>query len=115
MAAMTKTTIVRLQQKHQIELNGNTANPDTGITIKTATRQRYEESYVMAYAHEVRNGFAGTANAGLVAKLAERFAQYKTYRATINELSDLNDRELSDLGISRSMIKRIAIETAYGA
>ncbi|SLN26308.1 hypothetical protein PSA7680_01148 [Pseudoruegeria aquimaris] len=45
--------------------------------------------------------------------LSERVAQYKVYRATINELQELSNRELADLGISRSMIKRLAYEAAY--
>lgn len=47
--------------------------------------------------------------------LSERVAQYKLYRATINELQELSNRELADLGISRSMIKRLAYEAAYKA
>mgnify|MGYP005988361807 CR=1 FL=1 len=56
--------------------------------------------------------------------LAERFAtlrdafvtaraQRKVYTATVTELSALSNRDLADLGISRSMIKRIALEAAY--
>ena len=37
-----------------------------------------------------------------------------TYRRTLNELSSLTTRELADLGLNRSMIRRIAHETAYG-
>lgn len=68
----------------------------------------------MAYANDVRTGYA-PAFGGIFATLADRFAKYKVYRATINELSQLSGRELADLGISRSMIKSIAIEAAYGA
>lgn len=45
--------------------------------------------------------------------IGERFAQYKVYRQTFSELQDLSDRELSDLGLSRSGLKRLAIEAAY--
>lgn len=48
------------------------------------------------------------------ADLSEKAAQRKVFRQTFNELSDLTNRELNDLGISRSAIKRIAIEAAYG-
>ena len=42
-----------------------------------------------------------------------RFIQmWKRYNASIRELSSLGDRELADLGISRSEIPRIAWETA---
>lgn len=70
----------------------------------------------MAYANDVRvsgNGFINALN-GFRAAVAERFANYQVFRATVAELQVLSDRELSDMGISRSMIKRIAIEAAYG-
>jgi uncharacterized protein YjiS (DUF1127 family) len=70
----------------------------------------------MAYANDVRvsgNGFINALN-GFRAAVAERFANYQVFRATVAELEVLSDRELSDMGISRSMIKRIAIEAAYG-
>jgi uncharacterized protein YjiS (DUF1127 family) len=47
------------------------------------------------------------------AVFADRMAKYKLYRATLVELESLNDRDLSDLGISRGMIKAIAHEAAY--
>ncbi|MGJ8628741.1 MAG: DUF1127 domain-containing protein [Sulfitobacter sp.] len=37
----------------------------------------------------------------------------KIYRATYAELSTLSDRDLRDLGIARSNIKRLAMEAAY--
>lgn len=40
-------------------------------------------------------------------------ARRKVYRATFNELVRLSDRELRDLGIRRSNIKRLAMEAAY--
>lgn len=38
----------------------------------------------------------------------------QTYLTTLRELSDLSDRELSDLGIHRAMLPEIAREAAYG-
>lgn len=62
-----------------------------------------------------------TAGFGLVDRVAAtaqalrtRVEAYKVYRTTQGELSLLSNRELADLGLSRSMIKRIAIEAAYG-
>lgn len=46
------------------------------------------------------------------ATLADRVAKNKIYRATYNELQALSDRDLADLGLSRSMIKRVAIEAS---
>ncbi|MEM6729193.1 MAG: DUF1127 domain-containing protein [Pseudomonadota bacterium] len=46
---------------------------------------------------------------------AEAWTQWRLYRTTFVELSDLSDRELDDLGIARADLKRIARETTYGA
>ncbi len=37
---------------------------------------------------------------------------WKRYNASLNELNQLGDRELADIGISRSDIPRIAWESA---
>ncbi len=55
------------------------------------------------------NGFTGAFDG-----LRTRYGQYMTYRRTVRELSSLSDRALSDLGLSRSMIKGLAREAAYG-
>ena len=46
--------------------------------------------------------------------LATRYKQYRMYRETFDGLSALSNRDLADLGLSRSDIKRIAIETSRG-
>ncbi|MFQ1699754.1 DUF1127 domain-containing protein [Loktanella agnita] len=51
--------------------------------------------------------------AALRADWVEKAAKRKIYRSTYNELNALSDRDLNDLGMSRSMIKRVAIEAAY--
>jgi len=48
------------------------------------------------------------------AGFAERRARYALYRKTQFELSQLTDRDLSDLGVSRLSIDDIAFEAAYG-
>lgn len=51
----------------------------------------------------------------LMARLEHRWATYQTYRATLDELRTLSDRELDDIGISRWDIQRIAREAAAQA
>ncbi len=46
--------------------------------------------------------------------LAQTFSRYRAYRQTLNELHDLGDRELDDLGLSRSEFRAIARKAAYG-
>ncbi len=70
----------------------------------------------MAFATDTR-----TASISLGARFAEIRAQFaealearRVYRRTLSELSELSGRDLADLGISRSEIRRIALEAAYG-
>lgn len=48
------------------------------------------------------------------AALAEKAEKRKVYRTTMTELQSLSNRDLADLGLSRSMIPNIAFEAAYG-
>ena len=71
----------------------------------------------MAYAntHSARRSF------GLVAWIVDAassvtaaWERSRIYMRTYRELNALSTRELQDLGISRSMISRLAYEAAYG-
>jgi len=44
--------------------------------------------------------------------IARRFHTWRRYGVAVNELSHLSDRELADIGISRSDIARIAWNSA---
>jgi uncharacterized protein YjiS (DUF1127 family) len=69
-------------------------------------------------AHAIRNNEVALS---ISARVGEIFAQaIEAYRAkndfrrTYNELSKLSARELDDLGISRSEIRSVAMESTYG-
>lgn len=68
-------------------------------------------------AHYVEN-LSTARHSGLIgsffAELRDGFARRRVYNRTYTELSQLSTRELDDLGISRSMISRLAYEAAYG-
>jgi uncharacterized protein YjiS (DUF1127 family) len=49
-----------------------------------------------------------------IAALGDAWVRYRLYRRTYAELNALTSRDLDDLGISRSMITRLAYEAAYG-
>lgn len=70
----------------------------------------------MAYLNNTRSLDAGIADriANAFKNVGLRFAQYRAYRQTVTQLSVLDDRELADLGLHRSMIVSVAIEGAYG-
>ena len=48
-----------------------------------------------------------------VEALMNRFSRYMMYRRTLNELAALSDRELADLGLNRSGLRRMAYQAAY--
>jgi uncharacterized protein YjiS (DUF1127 family) len=50
----------------------------------------------------------------VVKSAREAINRRRIYNQTVTELRALSTRELTDLGISRSMITRIALEAAYG-
>ena len=51
---------------------------------------------------------------GFFARIAKAIADYRQYRATLEELQSLNDRELQDLGLSRHSVRDVAYESVYG-
>ncbi|SLN19501.1 hypothetical protein RUM8411_00666 [Ruegeria meonggei] len=55
-------------------------------------------------------GAPATGLTSLIEVAKTRFARYRMYRQTVNELSELSDRELADLGLHRSMIRRLAMQ-----
>lgn len=48
------------------------------------------------------------------ANAAEAYRAWRVYRRTLNELQGLSMRELNDLGLNASTIRRVALEAAYG-
>jgi len=70
----------------------------------------------MSYANTLR-----TTNLNLVERFtatlkAARAAiqRRRIFNQTVRELSQLSSRDLTDLGLHRSMITRVALEAAYG-
>ena len=49
----------------------------------------------------------------LAASLKDRISKARTYRKTYNELNALSDATLADLGLHRSMIRRVAYQAVY--
>ncbi len=69
----------------------------------------------MAYANtNVFSASTSTPSWGIIARLAEGFANRRLYKQTVRELNKLSSRELADLGLSRAGIPAIARESVYG-
>jgi uncharacterized protein YjiS (DUF1127 family) len=71
----------------------------------------------MAHASDIRIGGASFLPrlGELRADLAQRIANYRAYRATLNELRGLNLRELDDLGLAHANLPDVARSAVYGA
>lgn len=50
--------------------------------------------------------------ADVLTDLAQRIERRRAYKKTVSELFALSNRELADLGMSRSMIRSVALEAA---
>lgn len=72
----------------------------------------------MAFATEhtsrANSGFSGWI-VSLASSLRDRNARRRVFKQTYSELASLSTRELNDLGLSRSMIRRVAWQAAYEA
>mgnify|MGYP000604031394 CR=1 FL=1 len=53
------------------------------------------------------------ATRGFIGGISQRFARYRTYRRTLDELEGLSDRELADLALHRSQLRGVAYRAAY--
>ena len=49
---------------------------------------------------------------GIATSLLARYRQHRMYRETFEGLSALSNRELNDLGLYRSELRRVAAETS---
>ena len=101
-----ETTIVQLQHNHTSwsQQQGRSRCVLNNMSSKMST---YTETFFGGTS--LTSGFAA-----FRANVAEKAAKRKIYRTTMSELQNLSNRDLADLGISRSMIKGIALEAAYG-
>jgi uncharacterized protein YjiS (DUF1127 family) len=70
----------------------------------------------MAYMNVSRPALAGLSErfSSALKLVREALHRRSVYSTTLRELTSLSDRELSDLGIARTMIRQIALEAAYG-
>lgn len=66
----------------------------------------------MAYASHSKSLSSGliTRSAALMSAASDYMDRRRAYRTTVRELSSLSTRELADLGLSRSMIRSVALE-----
>ena len=66
------------------------------------------------YAHAGR-ATAGQMLTAAFSEMKNKMARRRAYRQTVNALSELSDRELADLGLSRNTIESHAWHAVYGS
>lgn len=72
----------------------------------------------MAYATQINTGTQsglGARFAALFTNLRDQIVRRIAYFQTVRELRHLSDRELADLGLNQSIIRRVAYQAAYEA
>lgn len=68
---------------------------------------------IASYMNSVGQGAAVSRFSALLATYRARMARRKVYTQTLHELAVLSNRDLADLGLHRSEIKRVAWQAAY--
>ncbi len=67
-------------------------------------------AYYTTTAQPMLNELSRTA--AFFGKIRTKFHERRMYRATFNGLSQLSNRELADLGLNRSDLKRVSYESS---
>ncbi|MFT5868984.1 MAG: hypothetical protein ACI8TF_001094 [Paracoccaceae bacterium] len=77
---------------------------------------RPEKETTMAYLSGARTGAVSITDrlGEIYSQASEAYSKWRVYRNTFNELRELGDREIADLGLARSSLRRVALEAAYG-
>ncbi|KAF0173460.1 MAG: hypothetical protein FD162_1744 [Rhodobacteraceae bacterium] len=70
----------------------------------------------MAYVNSTRATQSSVSDrfSGVFAAVSAMMQRRRIYAQTLRELRSLSDRELTDLGLCRSMIVEVSREAAYG-
>lgn len=102
--SIEKLSIVHLQHFTKYRQQERNTNNDEALKMAYYTQTHSSPASVVERILE--------ASANLLHAASARYARYRVYNDTYNELSQLGDRELNDLGMSRSMIRGLALETA---
>ena len=110
---MRRTWIVQPQQLPHLCLNSVKAG---NIRPKRKDKTIQARLTIMAFVNTTRAAQPafGDRFAAVLETLRTAMARRAIYRQTVRELRALSDKDLGDLGIHRSEIRRMAIEAAYG-
>lgn len=70
----------------------------------------------MAYVSSNRSATLSVASrlVEMMKEASEAYTAWRLYRRTLDELGQLSERELKDLGLNRSTLRQAAFEATYG-
>ena len=86
-------------------------SPSCGATLLLFKRAQHP--YVPFERTTGTAGLTKERRTAMIAALVRFIQEWKRYNRSLNELSRLGDRELADIGISRSDIPRVAWNAAH--
>lgn len=112
MAEMFTSPIVQVQNEAIFATTEAAMRSLGGKSERDRKEKKVVQSMVTRYAvtPTMWNNLRGSLDAAV-----QRVNAYRDYRRTISELSDLTTRDLADLGLHRSEIRRVAYDSVYGA
>ena len=88
------------------------------MTQHILTINNYLQSPISALVNlfrKIGNAFVESRMKTAMKVVKQQLMTHRAYRETYNELAQMSDRELRDIGLNRSMIHSVAYEAAYGS
>lgn len=78
------------------------------------TKMAYASNTDLTQARADHHGLAGKVRM-IAEDLSQRYARYRVFRDTVNDLAILPNSVLADMGLNRSQIRSVAYQHAYGS
>ena len=116
-SSISPAAIVQMQKVGHLSFNSTTGSTKQNPPRHPQDERVYEMAVLdLIHVGSHRNEAAGNGTiAKFVADIRNHMARRSVYRQTVHELSQLSDRELADLGLSRAAIRSTAYEAAWAA
>lgn len=106
-------TVVQMQKWGHVRFNSATGKPTAPPEDESVNEMAVLD---LIHGGMHRDNIAGNgAIAKFLANARNHMARRAVYRQTLRELGELSNRELADLGLSRSNIRSVAYEAAWGS
>ncbi|WP_321170045.1 DUF1127 domain-containing protein [Pseudodonghicola flavimaris] len=108
MAALKHQAIVQTQHLPIFSLN---TAPQHGAAQTTLTKQGNDTMAALTHSENRDASLLGRMNAW-AADVRLRVERFRVFRQTLSEMGALNNKELADLGLHRSELRRVAYQAS---